>query len=309
MSCPTFCLLLARETRRIATHVVLSMLFIVPLCPAENASPVMLANVYHRGIDLDAYWVSEKYDGVRGYWDGESLRTRGGETIAVPAWFVAGWPATPMDGELWAGHGRFAEAVSTVRTRTPDDAAWRRMRFMVFDLPAQAGTFDARLPVLQQTVARIALPWVQAVAQFKVRDDRTLQALMNKTVRQGGEGVMLHRGGSLYRAERNDDLLKLKPYDDAEARVTGYVAGKGKHQGRVGALLVESADGRRFRLGTGLSDAQRAAPPAIGMWVTYRFRGINDSGLPRFATFLRVRDDMNPPSPARPSDFPSQEAS
>jgi DNA ligase-1 len=276
---------------------------------AENASPLMLANVYHRGVDLSNYWVSEKYDGVRGYWDGEKLRTRGGEVIAVPAWFVAGWPATPMDGELWAGRGKFAEAVSTVRTQTPDDAAWRRMRFMVFDLPAQPGTFDQRLPVLQQTISRLGLPWVQAVRQEKIADDRALQAKMKTVVKQGGEGLMLHRGASMYRAERNDDLLKLKPYEDAEARVIAYVPGKGKHHGRVGALLVESADGRRFRLGAGLSDAHRAEPPAIGAWVTYRFRGLNDSGLPRFATFLRVRGDMEPSPVLRSSDSPAQEAS
>jgi DNA ligase-1 len=292
-----------------ATGAALFLAFAVSLCAAENPSPVMLANVYHRGVDLSAYWVSEKYDGVRGYWDGAKLRTRGGETIAAPAWFVAGWPAFPMDGELWAGRGKFAEAVSTVRTQTPDDAAWRRMRFMVFDLPAQPGSFDQRLPALQAAIAKLGLPWVQAVRQEKIADDRTLQARMKAVVRQGGEGLMLHRGASLYRAERNDDLLKLKPYDDAEARVIGYVPGKGKYRGRVGALLVESADGRRFRLGAGLSDAQRAAPPAIGTWITYRFRGMNDSGLPRFATFLRVRGDMEASPVPHPSDSPVQETS
>jgi DNA ligase-1 len=257
------------------------------------SAPVMLANVYHRGIDLNQYWVSEKYDGVRGYWDGQRLLTRGGEPIAVPAWFTAGWPNVPLDGELWAGRGKFSETVSIVRTQKPDDAAWQDVHFMVFDLPAQPGTFDQRLPVLQAIIAKLDVPWVEAVRQIKVRDHRTLQALMQKTVKQGGEGLMLHRGASLYRAERNDDLLKVKPHDDAEARVVAYLPGKGKHQGRVGALLVEMPDGKRFRLGTGLSDAQREAPPPIGTLVTYRYRGINDSGIPRFASFLRVREDMN----------------
>lgn len=281
--------------RRMQAVLTAILLFLAAFASAadKSSAPVMLANVYHRGVDLSAYWVSEKYDGVRGYWDGKRLRTRNNEPIAAPAWFTAGWPATPMDGELWAGRGRFAEAVSTVRRETPDDAAWHAMRFMVFDLPAQPGTFDQRLPVLRSTVSRLGLPWVVAVQQIKVPDDRTLQALMRKTVKEGGEGLMLHRGASLYRAERNDDLLKLKPYDDAEAKVIGYTPGKGKYAGRVGALLVQAADGRRFRLGAGLSDAQRADPPAIGAWVTYRFRGLNDSGIPRFATFLRVREDMD----------------
>lgn len=298
----------ARTIRFLSAIIIANFLYCVAAPGlAQQPSPVMLANVYHPGIDFAQYWVSEKYDGVRGYWDGKHLHTRGGEQVIAPSWFTAGWPAIPMDGELWAGRGNFAEAVSTVRKQMPDDAAWRHMHFMVFDLPAQPGSFDERLPVLQSAIAALGLPWVQAVRQEKIRDDRALQAKMRKVVREGGEGLMLHRGASLYRAERNDDLLKLKPYEDAEARVIGYVPGKGKYRGRVGALLVESADGRRFRLGAGLSDAQRATPPAPGLWVTYRYRGINDSGLPRFATFVRVRDDMNPPSPYS-SDSVQQEA-
>jgi DNA ligase-1 len=260
----------------------------------DGRAPVMLANVYHPGVDLTDYWVSEKYDGIRGYWDGKQLLTRGGEHVMAPAWFTAGWPDMPLDGELWAGRGKFAEAVSTARMQVPDDAAWRNMHFMVFDLPAHPGTFNERLPALQATLAKLNVPWVQLVKQTKVRDNRALLALMQQTVKAGGEGLMLHRGASLYRAERNDDLLKVKPHDDAEARVIAYLPGKGKHRGRVGALVVETPEGRHFRLGTGMSDLQRKTPPPLGSWVTYRFRGVNDSGIPRFATFLRTRDDFNP---------------
>lgn len=276
---------------------VLLLCGMLSLAHAQNdtpRAPVMLANSYHPGIDLSAYWVSEKYDGLRAYWDGKRLLTRGGEVIQTPVWFVEGWPATPMDGELWAGHGRFAQAVSTARTQRPDDAAWRKMCFMAFDLPAQEGTFDQRLPVLKRTVAAVNKPWVQAVQQDKVQNHAELQKRLRAIVHAGGEGLMLHRGASLYRAERNDDLLKVKLHDDAEAKVIGHLPGKGRHAGRLGALLVEMPDGIRFRLGSGLTDAERAAPPAIGSWVTYRFRGFNDSGIPRFASFVRVREDVDP---------------
>jgi DNA ligase-1 len=271
----------------------------LPLRPATAAMapPLMLANVYRPGMPLQDYWVSEKLDGVRGYWDGRQLLTRGGERLTAPAWFTAGWPGTPLDGELWAGRGQFAHAVSTVRQQTPDDAAWRRVRFMVFDLPAHGGTFSERIPALNGIVSRMDQPWVQAVAQHKVAGPAALQALLAKTVKLGGEGLMLHRGASLYRALRNDDLLKLKTHDDAEARVLGHVAGQGKYAGVLGALLVEvpAADGRparRFKLGSGFSDTQRQHPPPVGSWVSYRYRGLTDSGIPRFATFLRVREDM-----------------
>ena len=271
-----------------------------PAAWAADAPALLLANVYRPGMPLADYWVSEKYDGVRGYWDGHTLRTRGGETVAAPAWFTAGWPATPMDGELWAGRGRFAHAQSTTRQQQPDDAAWRQMRFMVFDLPAHGGVFDERLRALKALVASIQQDWVQAVPQQRVATDAALQALLQRTVRAGGEGLMLHKGSSLYRSGRSDDLIKLKTHDDAEALVVGHLPGKGKHAGRLGALLVEMPTGQRFKLGAGLTDADRDQPPPLGSWVTYRYRGTHDGGLPRFASFVRVRLDMPPASPQNP---------
>ena len=281
--------------------LVLAASLLPAAAPAQSPPPLpapslMLANVYRDGTILADYWVSEKYDGVRGYWDGQALWTRGGERVAAPAWFTAGWPKEPMDGELWAGHGQFARAVSTVRQQTPNDAAWRTLRFMVFDLPAHGGTFTERIPALNGVVSRIDQHWVQAVAQSKVASPQALRILLTRTVKNGGEGLMLHRGASLYKGLRSDDLLKLKTHEDSEAQVVAHLPGQGKHAGRLGALLVEipaagDKPAQRFKLGTGFSDAQRQSPPAIGARVTYRFRGLNDSGIPRFASFMRVRED------------------
>ena len=259
---------------------------------AADAPALLLAQVYRPGLPLQDYWVSEKYDGVRGFWDGRTLRTRGGETVQAPAWFTAGWPEVPMDGELWAGRGRFSHAQSTTRQQQPGDVAWRQMRFMVFDLPGDKGTFDQRLPALNTLVEELRQPWVQAVPQQRVANDAALQALLHRTVRAGGEGLMLHRGASMYRAGRSDDLIKVKTHEDTEARVVAHLPGKGRHAGRMGALLVEMPSGQRFRLGAGFSDADRERPPPVGSWVTYRFRGTHDGGLPRFASFVREREDM-----------------
>ncbi len=260
--------------------------------PAWATPPaLMLANVYRPTVDLDAYWVSEKYDGVRGHWNGQQLLTRGGEPIYAPAWFTQGWPNVPLDGELWAGRGQFARAVSTVRQQVPNEAAWRALRFMVFDLPAHGGTFTERLAALQQLVAGLDQPWVVPVRQWRVDGHAALNAQLKQVVKGGGEGLMLHRADSLYRGQRTDDLLKVKTHDDAEAVVLAHLPGQGKHTGRLGALWVETPQGIRFKLGTGLSDEQRQNPPPVGALVTYRYRGLNDSGVPRFASFLRTRQD------------------
>jgi len=264
---------------------------VAPSAFAREAAPsLMLADVYRPGMSLNDYWVSEKYDGVRGYWDGKQLWTRGGERIMAPAWFTAPLPRQPLDGELWAGRGRFAHAMSTVRSQTPNDVAWHEMRFMVFDLPAQGGDFTTRLAALRNLLPVTDAPWVVPVPQQRATTHAELQALLDKTIKMGGEGLMLHRGSSRYRGERNSDLLKVKPYEDAEARVIEHVAGKGRHSARLGALVVETSDGKRFKLGTGLTDAERENPPAIGSWVTYRYNGTTAKGLPRFARFMRVRE-------------------
>ena len=69
-------------------------LTLFPMSPSQAATapPLMLANEYRPDIILAGYWVSEKYDGVRGYWDGRRLLTRGGQVIQAPPWFTAGWP-------------------------------------------------------------------------------------------------------------------------------------------------------------------------------------------------------------------------
>ena len=135
-------------------------------------------------------------------------------------------------------------------------------------------------------------PTLQAAPQRRLAHESQLQAWLAEVVRGGGEGLMLHKADALWQSGRSDNLLKLKPHDDAEARVIAHLPGKGRHTGRLGALLVQTPDGRRFRIGSGLTDAQRQHPPPIGAWVTYRYRGLHEgSGLPRFATFVRVREE------------------
>ncbi len=256
------------------------------------APPAMLAKHYHSGIDLHAYWVSEKLDGVRAWWDGSRLLSRRGNAYPAPDWFTQNFPDTPLDGELWIDRQRFEETVGIVRAHNASDAAWRRIRFMVFDLPAAPGPFDQRLGKLRQLIAERGIPWLRAVEQFRVKNENNLMRRLRAVTDAGGEGLMLHRGASLYHTGRTDDLLKLKTLYDAEATVIGHILGKGKYRGLLGALLVATPDGKIFRIGTGLSDAERHKPPQIGSTITYRYRGLTRKGVPRFASFLRIREDF-----------------
>lgn len=271
--------------------VLVCLLWWSPLAIAVDPPPALMhASRFRADIDPAAYWISEKLDGVRAHWDGERLRFRSGAPIAAPAWFVAALPAQPLDGELWMGRGGFEHLVGIVRQTQPDDAGWRALRYMVFDLPGADGSFDQRVERIRALVAAVDVPWLAAVEQFRVRDRGELMQRLEAVLAGGGEGLMLHRADARWTAGRSDAILKLTPWLDDEARVVGHLPGKGRLAGMLGALLVETADGRRFRLGSGFTDAQRRSPPAPGALVTYRYRELTARGLPRFPRFLRVRE-------------------
>ncbi len=272
---------------------IFTILFsIAPFLHAQSYDPPrpLLANIAHSDIDPTPYLISEKYDGVRALWDGKTLRSRAGNVIAAPAWFIAKLPKKSLDGELWIARGQFEKLSGCVRKITPQDDEWRQIKYMVFELPDAEGTFAERYENLKKLVAQSNFSQLVVVEQFRLADNAALQRKLAEIVREGGEGLMLHRADAPYITGRNDALLKLKPLDDAEATVIGYVAGKGKYEGKMGALQVETADGKRFQIGTGFTDVVRANPPAIGTLVTYTYRGLTKNGLPRFASYWRVRE-------------------
>ena len=250
---------------------------------------LMHAKLWPAGRDPAPYLVSEKLDGVRAFWDGQSLRFRSGLPIAAPDWFTAGLPKTPLDGELWLGRGRFDELSGTVRKRQPVEAEWRQLRYMIFDLPGVTGSFAERTQRMEKLLGEVNQPWLQMVTQHPLPSPARLQALLTQTVQDGGEGLVLHQANALWSPGRSGALFKLKPLPDEEARVVAHLPGKGRHAGRMGALLLALPDGRQFALGTGFSDAQRADPPPVGAIVTYRYRDRTPRGLPRFASYWRVQ--------------------
>lgn len=274
----------------IATFLLL-ILWFGPATPAVAGEPppLLLAKPYTDDIDVRDYWVSEKLDGVRAYWDGRRLLSRRGNVFEAPAWFTEGFPPHPLDGELWLGRGAFEATVSAVRKRRPVAAEWRQLSYQVFELPGAAGDFSQRLARLERIVAAVNSPYLKLIPQQRFENQAALQKKLDEVVAGGGEGLMLHRADSLYQTGRGAALLKLKTYEDAEAVVIAHLPGKGRNLGRLGALLVEMPDGRQFKIGSGFSDQERENPPPIGALVTYKYYGLSRRGIPRFASFLRIR--------------------
>ena len=248
----------------------------------------LLAQDWPAGRDPAGWLVSEKLDGVRALWDGQRMVFRSGRALALPQAIRERLPKEPLDGELWLGRGRFEHVSALLRSeRVPDADAWRGVQYHVFELPAGGGRFAERAARLQQIAAASAWPGLVAAAQGPVADAAALKQRLDAVVAAGGEGLMLHRADAPVANGRSPWLCKYKPLQDAEAVVVGHRPGRGRHEGRLGALQVRGDDGQVFFLGTGFSAAQRAAPPAIGSRVTYSHQGSTGQGVPRFARFVR----------------------
>ncbi|HEX9263978.1 MAG TPA: DNA ligase [Candidatus Binatia bacterium] len=260
--------------------------------PSAKPPALLLANELGPQVDPTKYLVSEKYDGVRAMWDGRVLRFRSGRAVNAPPWFIAKLPAPALDGELWLGRGRFEALSGIVRKTAPQDDEWRQINYMIFELPSAPGAFAERARRIKEIVAQAGWGQLVAVEQFRVADRAVLKRRLDEVVRGGGEGLMLHLADASYVTGRSDVLLKLKPLQDTEAVVIEHVPGKGKYQGRLGALRVRALDGKRFLIGTGFTDEVRKNPPPVGTTVTYTYRGLTNTGLPRFASYLRVREEF-----------------
>jgi len=275
------------------------MLAVLPAIASSQTPPeLQLANRYHPKINVQNYWVSEKLDGVRAYWNGTQFISKQGHIYNAPEWFIQNFPSFHLDGELWLARSAFDELSGIVRKKKPIDDEWRKVTYQVFDLPLNPASFDVRLNALKTLFGQaekdeVKWPlWLKLIPQFKLQNHQKLKNELDKVVIQGGEGLMLHLGTSLYHGKRDDDLLKLKPYFDAEARVMEYFLGKGKYKNMLGSMLVEMLDTKkRFRIGTGFSDKQRQEPPEVGSIITYKYFGLTSKGLPKFASFIRVRGE------------------
>lgn len=295
----------------------------LPQRPAKSAAesadedagpPLLLAESWDSATDLTDWWMSEKLDGVRAYWDGEQFLSRQGNIYYAPDWFVEGLPSVPLDGELWIDRKKFQRTVSIVRRQDKSDL-WKEVRFLIFDAPAATGGFEERLAFLKDALTKGTTKFAQQHAHERCKSLEALRAELARIEALQGEGLMLRQPGSRYVAGRSSTLLKVKTFHDAEAVVIGHQAGAGRHKGRMGALLVRLPNGTDFAIGTGFSDRERENPPTIGATVTFRYQELSDGGVPRFPSWVGVRIDgsvtpkSTPASDREPSPARSVQAS
>ncbi|KAL4264891.1 SWIM-type domain-containing protein [Pleurotus pulmonarius] len=263
------------------------------------------------GPDPTGWWISEKLDGVRAFYDGTRMISRLGNPFTPPKWFMEALPTdVTLDGELFGGRGEFQSTVSVVKTI--NSPHWQGISFQVFDVPSKADMpFEDRLAFLEATFGEKgthAAKHVVVVPHDEARDRAHVLDKLKEIEGLGGEGLMLRKPRSPYEGRRSNTLLKIKTFYDAEAIVTGYEPGKGRNKGVTGALKCKMASGKTFSVGTGLSDKQRRDPPKIGAIITYRFFELTRDGVPRFPSYVGEAVDKDEPKDAEISKGGKREA-
>ncbi|WP_205747243.1 DNA ligase [Desulfopila sp. IMCC35006] len=259
--------------------------------PAPSyANDLMLPEVYNGQVDVSGWLMSEKLDGVRGYWDGKRLLSKNGTVFSPPAAFVRDLPTFAVEGEIWGGRGSFEQTVAIVKKEGPHNG-WQQLRLAIFDVPNAPGGFTERIAKAEKWFAAHPSAYAFVIPQTIVGDPTDLSRQLAGIEKLGGEGLIVRKPDAPYAAGRSTEILKVKNYQDAEAVVVAHLPGKGRNTGRLGALLVELDDGRQCRIGGGFSDAERQSPPPIGAVITYKHYGTYQSGLPKFPSFLRIRGD------------------
>jgi DNA ligase-1 len=271
-----------------------------PAPTVKNVPPCLLAHSWDGETDVSGWLSSFKLDGVRAWWDGERFWSRLGNEYHAPQWFKDLMPkGVVLDGELFAGNGKFQETVSIVRKLNAVDSEWKNIKYMVFDMPKHGGVFEERRKAMNellggQDTVESALEVVYhrpVLADFRgMSMKEQVQFLLKWAESEGYEGIMLRKPGSLYEEGRSHTLLKVKSFKDCEVTVTGYEKGKGKHKGRTGALVCKMDNGTVVSVGTGLTDKERENPPSIGSKITVRYQELTNDGVPRFPSFVSARD-------------------
>ena len=258
----------------------------------------------YKDQNVSGWLASEKLDGVRAYWDGEILLSRQGKKLNAPQSFTKNFPKFALDGELYAKGLKFEEIQATVMDKLPDEKAWSRLKFHVFDVPEASGGLLDRLEVLAKFLKNEPNDNLIIIKQIKMRDNAQFLKFTKDIIAKGGEGAVVREPNAPYERKRSKNALKFKKFKDAECEVIAINKGSGKYANLAGSLTCKALGGKDdeekagepksgtiFKIGSGLSDEKRRNPPKIGSIITYKFQNLTANGKPRFPIFLRVRED------------------
>ena len=205
-------------------------------------------------------------------------------------WVIEKFPLFELDGELWSKRGDFEFIQSTVLDKKPGKG-WGKITYNIFEVPEEKGDFLSRLNKARLWFETHKNTHIRFIPQIMIKDKSDLDRFLNEVQSKGGEGVIVKDPGMSYHTGRSAHVLKVKKFWDMEGVVIGLNKGKGKYKNSMGSLTLRLENGIVFKLGTGFTDQNRKKPPQIGTIITFKYHGFTKNGIPKFASFLRERQD------------------
>ena len=273
------------------TSIKLVFAYLILVQAALATKPdLFLLKTYDDSKDVVGWVMSEKLDGIRGFWTGKELVSRGGNPIHAPAWFTQNYPPFAIDGELWTQRGDFENISSIVRSKNSNQR-WKHITHNIFEVPGQSGGLLKRLGVLKEYLRKNPNPYLQIIPQTVINTKGQLADFLKEVTTDKGEGVVVRNPNSLYQTGRLSSALKVKQYFDTECIVLEILPGKGKYQNMMGSVLCQTDTGKKLKIGSGFKDKDRANPPAIGSKITFKYYGFTKKGSFKYPVYLRVRQE------------------
>ena len=291
-----------------------------------------LAHTFKRTKHSPAGWfMSEKLDGHRCFWDGgisrgfnkyeipwantakdsryierqicTGLWSRYGNIIHAPNYWLDALPCIPMDGELYATN-MSRQAISKIIKNQKVDKGWGEINYYIFNFVPYKTIFASGVlnNINFQKDFKYAYDWISSRLQSGIHIDylpkttssfeltyslmckylecnsvakshlhkqlpfntllasHKLEEYLKTVIETGGEGIMLRAPYSKYECCRSHNLLKVKPFNDAEGTVVGYITGRktdkgSKLLGKMGSMILDY-NGKRLEL-SGFTDKER----------------------------------------------------
>jgi len=238
--------------------------------------------------EINGWYMSEKLDGIRAYWNGKELLSKNGNKIHAPTWFIKDFPKFELDGELWTKRDDFESIQNIVLDKTPSDD-WKKVTYNIFEVPNQKGDFDERLKVAIQWVKKYKNRYIRIIPQIKCKNKEHLEAYLQELINKKAEGVIIKNPHKEYFIGRNSNILKVKKFKDMEGEIIGFNYDVNK---RLKSLVLKLDNGINFNLGGGFKEKDRLNHKfKIGNIITFKYYGFTKYGKPKFASFLRVKNE------------------
>lgn len=297
----------------------------------------------------DIPWAN-KYDARKQNFKSTGLWSRLGSVVHAPSWWTAQLPTVMLDGECWRDYSHRQFLMSAIK-KEDGTGDWKGIKFMAYDTPpakrifsertvtysgrkqlisgcmsycdrvasvSYGAGFKSRLTWLREHVQENAVVRIHEQHEIPFGDSKQfVDQMLERVLAARGEGLVIKGRDSLYECARSYGALKMKPFEDAEGIVAGWISGEATEKGSrllgmMGSLVLRLANGHELML-SGFTDAERHLPDAEHAWaelnpgrrapegyqcgfktgltVTFKYRGLTADGLPSEARYWRERED------------------